>query len=380
MLVLAFFSYFELINSAYSTETTLLGGGGSVRKYFNINGRQPQSTDIDVVSLTVGGDFFILFNNSALTSWILHIRNIRSITFVGPPTEYVAFHQNMETYYPHLISQGPDDDRIPIRWVNETHWIEKYMSGYGKAMPCPYWKVCQQLIKLHIFDLRTSLDFDMLDNILIIDSDTVWARGVTFINETNGNPIYLEVDEGGPDCNGMDAIQFTEAMTMGPPANISDENSVPKNTSRTLSPYTSCNRPEFATSTGYRHIGHHMLFQYDVMMSLHDAVVKSWNTTWLWQASNKCFKYKFCQGRVSEYELYFNYVREHYPQRLQLETVKQGRDIMLGSAICDEQEMECCREQSVVLKGCHDHRVSYWRENPEAVGDMCSCEKTRAEH
>jgi hypothetical protein len=240
----------------------------------------------------------------------------------------------------------------------------------GHQMPCPYWKVCQQLIKLHVFDLRTELGLDISDNILIVDSDTVWARDVTFVNETNGKATYFEIDQGPSRCDGLDPVKFTEAITMGPPI---DPNSTQHNTSqaKTLTPYKSCVRPEYTNSSGLRHIAHHMLFQHDVMTSLHDAVNKAWNTTSLWDASNKCFGFEFCRGRVAEYELYFSFVSENYPLRIGLERLKDGRDYMGGSAICDEEEIRCCREKSVLLKGCHSHRVEGWKKNPGAVGSMC---------
>lgn len=328
--------------------------------------RRVHTEDIDLVSLTIKGDFYVLFNNSAITSWIRHIKNIRSITFIGPPDDYGLFSNNMKIHYPNLM-EGKSSN-ITIQWVNQTHWVTKYMDKYGKAMPCPYWKVCQQLFKLHVFDLRTDLGLDMLDNILIVDSDTVWSRDITFVNGTNGKVTYFESGGGSSSCNGMDPVNFTEAITMGPPT---------KNTTTpTLTPYKSCIRPEYPNATGHRHIVHHMLFQYDVMSDLHNTVTQAWNTSSLWDASNKCFGFSdFCAGRVAEYELYFSFVSENYPQRVNLERLTDRVDYMGGSAICDEKEMECCREQGVLLKGCHDHRMSEWKKNPAQVGDMCRCQK-----
>jgi hypothetical protein len=60
-----------------------------------------------------------------------------------------------------------------VHWVNETHWIQKYMKPFQdkKQMPRPYWTVCQQLIKLHVFELVTELDKGYIgNNILIVDS------------------------------------------------------------------------------------------------------------------------------------------------------------------------------------------------------------------
>ena len=381
ILLFGLLSYIKLIVTNYSSYQ--LATGGTIRNVthkFNydavssairsslsstISGGKKYEANIDLVSLTVGGDFYVLFNNSAITSWIRHIQNLRTITFVGPPADYGNFTEKMKIHYPNLV----DGAKIPIRWVNETHWVNKYMKNVT-GMPCPYWKVCQQLFKLHIYEIRTDLGLELLDNVLIVDSDTVWGRDVTFVNETDGRALYFDVDQGGsPSCNGMDAVAFTESITRGLLPNMTEnkEAKMPK----TLSPYKSCSRPEFPNSTGYRHIPHHMLFQYDIMQSLHTAVTNAWNTSTLWEASNKCFKHKYCQGRVSEYELYFNFVSEQFPERIQTETITQLKDVMLGSAICDEEEMECCREKNVLLKGCHDHRISNWRKNPRDVGDMC---------
>eukprot|EP00581_Thalassiosira_minuscula_P014576 CAMPEP_0183712858 /NCGR_PEP_ID=MMETSP0737-20130205/7913_1 /TAXON_ID=385413 /ORGANISM="Thalassiosira miniscula, Strain CCMP1093" /LENGTH=378 /DNA_ID=CAMNT_0025941577 /DNA_START=170 /DNA_END=1303 /DNA_ORIENTATION=+ len=314
----------------------------------------PASNSIDVVSLTIRVDFYILFNNTAMNSWIRHIQNIRSITFIGPPEDYTLFQQNMKIFYPHLLSTN---NNIPIRWVNQTHWKETYMENSQFPVPCPYWKVCQQLIKMHVFDIRTHLGLDLLDNVLIVDSDTVWARDVSFVNGTNGRATYFEIEEEDPSCRGLDPIKFTEAMTAGPLGNDQENNNT---AAKTLTPFKACRRPEYTNSSGLRHIGHHMLFQYDIMNDLHNAAMKAWNATNFWDAANVCFQHDYCNGRVAEYELYFSFVSENYPHRVNLETIEDGVDIMLFSAICDEKEMACCREKSVLLKGCHDHRIASW--------------------
>jgi hypothetical protein len=142
--------------------------------------------DINIVSLTTSSDFYVLFNNSAIASWIRHIRNVKSITFIGRPVEEEEFWGNMAIHYPQFpTDQTPGtknsshqfaDGVLPmptVYWANETHWIEKYMKPYmdENKMPCPYWKVCQQLIKLHVFELSTELGHGYLgDNILIVDS------------------------------------------------------------------------------------------------------------------------------------------------------------------------------------------------------------------
>ena len=219
-----------------------------------------------------------------------------------------------------MAAVGQSCGKLSICYCTSINNHNSYPTG--KAMPCPYWKVCQQLFKLHVFDLRTDLGLDMLDNILIVDSDTVWSRDITFVNGTNGKVTYFEIGGGSSSCNGMDPVNFTEAITMGPPT---------KNTTTpTLTPYKSCIRPEYPNATGHRHIVHHMLFQYDVMRDLHNTVTQVWNTSSLWDASNKCFGFDFCAGRVAEYELYFSFVSENYPQRVNLERLTDRVDYMGG--------------------------------------------------
>ncbi|KAL7533391.1 hypothetical protein ACHAXR_007667 [Thalassiosira sp. AJA248-18] len=338
------------------------------------------STDIDLVSLTVRDDFFILFNNSAITSWLKYIQNVRSITFIGPSKDCELFHQNMNQHYPHyLISNNKNNSAnsisssLPrIHWVNETHWITTYKNKYR----CPYHTVYQQLVKLYVFDLRTQLGLDYIgNNILVVDSDTVWSRTVTFVHP-DGKVQYYEVGgtyksetfEKGVECMAMDPVKFTEGITMG--------SSLQGPRKATLTPYKACQRPEYPNATGARHIAHHMLFQYDVMMHLHGIIATRWNVPTLWQAFNSCHSHDFCKSRIAEYELYFAFVSENYPERVMVGTLTNNVDYMASSAICDKREMKCCEDRGVLLKGCHDHRIKEWEKYPIMVGDMCCTDKT----
>ena len=143
------------------------------------------STDIHIVSLTVESDFEVLFNYSAISSWVRFIQNVKSITFIGRPEDESLFWKNMEDHYPKLSTPFNPSSGVnivnhvlpPVYFVNETHWKEKYMKKYvdQKQMPCPYWKACQQLIKLHVFDLVTDLGRNYIgDNILIVDSGEIY--------------------------------------------------------------------------------------------------------------------------------------------------------------------------------------------------------------
>jgi hypothetical protein len=348
------------------------------------------TTAIDIVSLTTNKDFFILFNNSAITSWLRHIQNIRSITFIGPPRDYNLFQQNMLIHYPHLLvdtttNTNSGSSILPIRWVNETHWITTYKQKYR----CPYANVCQQLMKLFVFDLRTKLNVDIRNNVLIVDSDTVWSRDVTFVRE-NGTVTYFEVYDHvhqSVGCSEMDPVAFTEAITMGPspPVKMLRYNHSTRETTRsdtvqldTVTPYSACRRAKYPNATGARHIAHHMLFQYDVMMHLHSTITKAWSLSNIWQAFVKCQQYyEFCKSRVAEYELYFSFISFHYPERVHLEPLVNGVNFMGGSSICTDDEMECCREKKVLLKGCHNHRIDFMNNAKDeddreyAMGDMC---------
>lgn len=337
---------------------------------------------IDLVSLTVHDDFFVLFNNSAVTSWIRHIKNIRSIIFIGRPTDYPLFSHNMQIHYPHLAN-----GTIPIQWVNETHWIETYKDKFH----CPYHAACQQLIKFHVFDLRSHLGVNVSESVLIIDSDTVWSRDVEFVNPNNGQITYFGYNER-KDCIGMDPIDFTEAITAGTPPTPPESAIFPPSTpsftktdsmkywrelqdfrtANTATPYKSCLRESYPNSTGVRHIAHHMLFQYDVMSHLHRTINNAWDTPSVWNAFVICQGIEgYCASRIAEYELYYSFVSEHYPERVHLEVLTDAVDIVLGSAICDEEEMKCCRKQGVLLKGCHDHRLKKYNADSSEVGGMC---------
>ncbi|KAL9178808.1 hypothetical protein ACHAXT_003939 [Thalassiosira profunda] len=336
------------------------------------------STDIDIVSLTVSDDFPVLFNNSALASWLRYIQNVRSVTFIGRPSDYALFLQNMHDHYPHLLTIGGEGAPI-IRWVNET-----YFQNIRKRLRCPYPSVCQQLIKLNVFDLRTKLGIDIGDNVLIVDSDTVWSRNATFVYP-DGRVQYWDARgtaEGGDNCDGADPVEFTEAITAGPVsyANVRDIGTSRQGPRKpTLSPYKACRRPEYPDATGGRHIVHHMLFQSDVMKHLHSVVASRWKSKSLWEAFNRCYQQEFCQSRVAEYELYFAFVSENYPQRVKVDVLTNLVDYMGSSAICTEEEMQCCERKGVLLKGCHDHRIQWWKDaphDPATVGDMCCPENT----
>ena len=139
---------------------------------------------------------------------------------------------------------------------------------------------------------------------------------VSFINPDDGKVTYFEVyNDASKTCNGNDPVKFTEAITMG------------SSNASTMTPYKSCTRPEYTNATGARHIIHHMLFQYDVMVHLHAIITQRWGVLTLWEAASKCYKHDYCQSRVAEYELYYAFVSEQYPERVRLDTLHNGLNI-----------------------------------------------------
>jgi hypothetical protein len=134
----------------------------------------------------MSSDFHVLFNNSAISSWAHFIQNVRSITFIGRLVDEGPFWENMALHYPQFFPTDARPEGVSIsanvnrntalptvHWVNETHWIQKYMKPIQDKgqMPCPYWKACQQLIKLHVFELVTELVKRYIgNNVLIVDS------------------------------------------------------------------------------------------------------------------------------------------------------------------------------------------------------------------
>ena len=49
-----------------------------------------------------------------------------------------------------------------------------------------------------------------------------------------------------------------------------------------------------------------------VMRSLHQTVTARWGADSMWQAVMECWRLQSCQGRVAEYELYWNYATSSF--------------------------------------------------------------------
>lgn len=342
---------------------------------------------IDVVSLTTSKDFRILFDANGMLTWFRHIGSIRSLTFITPETGFFhdIYDQLRKSARLARLRAGapiPGTDRVvpPIHVIREDYFWKRYRDFYG----CPYAKVCQQLMKLHVFDIP-----NLLDNVLILDSDTSWGADVDFVYP-NGSAVIHQFAEkrGQKECDGNDPVNFVNAM-------LARNDSVPlRSTGKACQiGWCSHNLPfwppgvKAETADGFRHISHHMLFQRDIMMALHEHVKRIWRSTSIWGSVSRCWNavdagehdkggvaQRYCTGRVAEYELYWTFAQCHAPDRIIPRTILNIQDRKThnvtgvqrwegASSTCTEVEMAKCVELysnkgGFLLKGCHSHRAN----------------------
>ena len=141
-------------------------------------------------------------------------------------------------------------------------------------------------MKLHVFDIP-----NLLDNVLILDSDTSWGADVDFVYP-NGSAVIHQFAEkrGQKECDGNDPVNFVNAM-------LARNDSVPlRSTGKACQiGWCSHNLPfwppgvKAETADGFRHISHHMLFQRDIMMALHEHVKRIWRSTSIWGSVSRCW-------------------------------------------------------------------------------------------
>lgn len=282
---------------------------------------------ITIVSPTERSSFPILFRDRAIESWLRHIRGVHRVIFVGRDGDYREWRTLMARHY----DRGKRGRvlQASVEWVNET----VLLSGRRERFGCPYEKVCQQLMKLHVFELNITDN-----NVLIVDSDTVWGRDTTFVRR-DGTATYATEYAGrnAAGCTGMDPTAVVDGLTNG------------------TCPFQFCRRDGFENATGRRHIMHHMLFQRDVMAHLHATIRALWRANTFWEAVIKSWT-AGNKGRWSEYELYFQWLTCHFPLRIHpLPT--NASTFKRAAGDCSVAEMRRCRNRGVYLKACHRHRV-----------------------
>lgn len=136
------------------------------------------------------------------------------------------------------------------RYFDETYFATVYRKHYGDM---GYWRVYQQMMKMHVFDMPW-----LLPNVLILDSDTVWSRDHTLVFPNGSvsyyNDFYFKGVGGSPEwesnrrkCLGADPVKVV--------------NSLFKDIGCNFSKY--CGTLE---SSGARHIMHHMIFQVGLVL------------------------------------------------------------------------------------------------------------------
>ena len=271
---------------------------------------QKTSNSIDIVTLSVKEDFPVFFDDHGLYTILTHVQNVRSVTIIGRQQEK---QQVIERILKMTTS-------VPIHFVDETFFKVKF----NNAWPPPYPKVFQQLIKLHVFELPW-----LLNNVLIVDSDTAWSKNVQFIHNNGTRILYFNEVTSPQSCTGMDPTRWVNTLLPQPCEII---------------------------SCAKRHILHHMVFQRDVMHHMHNTLNEKWGTQSAWQAIHKCWNTQNqCRGRVSEYKAYYQFAKAYYERRIIDKTLHTSQFIG-ASGNCSTSEMLTCAKKNVILKGCHDHR------------------------
>ena len=192
-------------------------------------------------------------------------------------------------------------------WIPESYFpfsLEDVSSIIGK-----HWRTCwyyAQLLKLHsIF-----VEDDLLDSILIIDSDTIFLNEIKFYDD---GVAYFNIGK-------EEYLPYFEHMSML--------------------------LPGLRRMTEHSGITHHMVFQKDLLESLFSDVEEVHGMPF-WQAFLKIITndYKTLigdksiangQGRAAEYEIYFNYCMMKYPERMKIRKLKSI--LAYKEELSDDQE------------------------------------------
>jgi len=262
---------------------------------------------IDVVMPIIESDFQVAFSEHGIDAVFEFLHpEVHHIYLISPKKEFTTaqtwagYKETMERH-PHKIS-----------WVfEETFGIND--GGFH------YRNVFQQMLKFHIFHNIPTL----LDDTVIVDADVRFVKPRHIMMGCNRTGNYVAKDagnakRGNPSWNGK---LFFE----------------------TLAPKLNLTRPGDLNSN---HIGHHMLFQRDVMLHLHETVARSEG-----KENFIDVMYGWRAGRVTEYDFYFSWISVFWPERV--------NEIWLPFAdcsVCDDERAEAQKASDLVYLACHDHR------------------------
>eukprot|EP00040_Diaphanoeca_grandis_P028442 m.164799 g.164799 ORF g.164799 m.164799 type:complete len:593 (+) comp31355_c0_seq1:334-2112(+) len=310
---------------------------------------KPGDVGIDLVLLSTPKDYAILFNDHGLLSMLRHFKHVRTVLIIGQKNDSEPLTEELKKMSDSFDLEV-NKHMPPIHFINEDYYLV-----YRDVYQCPYLKVCQQLMKLAIFDLPY-----LLDDVVIVDADTVWFEDIQFIYP-NRSAVYHAQQGTALECGGGDGIRFINKLFAG--SELRDINWVPKVFGQPCQASICTGGdggPEISNPSGLRHILHHMVFQRDVMESLHTAAKAAWDADSLWEAVMSCWKAPRnanCKGRVSEYEMYFNYLACAFPQRI-IERVVPHFEHWNAAGDCSLAEQENCRKlkNPPLFKSCHSHR------------------------
>eukprot|EP01083_Nonionella_stella_P059742 156390_1 len=184
-----------------------------------------------------------------------------------------------------------------IKWIDENTMypfklsdIQQLLSHRGSKLDHATWHF-QQLLKLYIFQLDA---LDVLDNVLILDSDFIVMKHIEFIDKNgkgilaNGYPIWSDFTECGTKCGNTMLDKPDYWLTKLIP-------------NLTVSKHDIDNDQII-----YSGILHHMLLKRNVMKRLFD-VVERYHQCPFWQAFINSVKVSVWND-ISEYSLYYHYV------------------------------------------------------------------------
>lgn len=226
---------------------------------------------IDVVMPTVIKDMDTLL--LAINGCINNVIGLRNIYIVSKKETCTELSKKMSTEFSNNTVEFIDENIFPFTLddVAKLHTKNNRNGWYY-----------QQLLKLYAYKVIDGIS----DNILIVDSDTVFLKNINFIEDNVA--LYATGKE-------YNIPYFTHMNKLHP---------------------SFCKLyPENLQLSG---VCHHMLFQKYVLDELFELVEKYHGCSF-WEAFLKCVDERsYLESGASEYEIYFNYVLSRHSDRARI--------------------------------------------------------------
>lgn len=261
---------------------------------------------IDVVMPIIESDFQVAFTEHGIDAVFEFLSpEVHHIYLLSPKKEFTT------------AQTWPGYNETMARHENKISWVFEETFGINPG-GFHYRNVFQQMLKFHIFHNIPTL----LDDTVIVDADVRFVKPRQILLGCNRTGTYVAkpagpAKRGNPSWNGQ---KFFE----------------------TLAPKLNLKRPGDLESN---HIGHHMLFQRDVMLHIHETVGQSEGKEFI------DVVYGWRDGRVTEYDFYYSWITIFWPERV--------REIWLpfaDASVCDDERAEAQKASDMVYLACHDHR------------------------